>query len=167
MVTPGHISSQTKRGALGKLHCRMAPRVLGIGCAESEPCKGIRMNTKEIQNISNGDAGMSWMNAVPDFSLASGLIAESRDGELLPFVTGKESDSALRDLAIYFAEGYPSSRRHPSSPFSILSGHYRASLKILIHGMTRAALLSLFEMERQLRQSAMKSAAGPQLTFTS
>jgi len=125
------------------------------------------MNTKEIWNTSTGDAGMSWMNAVPDGSLASGLIAESRDGEVLPFVTGKESDSVLRDLAIYFAEGCPANRLHPRSPFRVLNGLYPGSLKTLIHSMTRAALLSLFEMECQLRQSAVKPAASRELIFTS
>jgi len=125
------------------------------------------MKTKEIRNTSTGDAGMSWINAVPDFSLASGLIAESRDGKLLPFVTGKEPDSTLRDLAIYFAEGCPANRLHPRCPFRVLNGLYPGSLKTLVHGMTRAALLSLFEMERELRQTATQPATGSELIFTS
>ena len=124
------------------------------------------MKAKEIRNTSTGDAGMSWINAVPDFSLASGLIAESRDGKLLPFVTGKESDSTLRDLAIYFAEGCPASRLHPRCPFRVLSDLYPGSVKTLVHGMTRTALLSLFEMERDLRRSRVGSATGSELVLT-
>jgi hypothetical protein len=123
------------------------------------------MNTYEIQQISNGDADVNRTVVAPDFSVAATLFAKDPDRVLTPVVTGKESDSALRDLAIYFAEGCPASRLQPGCPFRVLSDLYPGSLKTLVNGMTRAALLSLFEMERELRQSSLEPAAGSELVL--
>jgi hypothetical protein len=124
------------------------------------------MNTHEIQNISNGDAGVNRTAVAPDFSWVATLFANDPNGKLMPVDTGKESDSALRDLAIYFAEGCPASHLHPRCPFRVLSDLYPGSLKTLVNGMTRAALLSLFEMERELRRSSAGPATGSELVLT-
>jgi hypothetical protein len=117
------------------------------------------MNRTNIQNISNGDAGVNGTTVRPDFGNAAG-------GKSLPVVTEWESDSALRDLAIHFAKECPASCHLPGSPFHVLNSHYRGSLKTLVHGMTRAALLSLFEMERRLRQSRVRPATSSKLVLT-
>jgi hypothetical protein len=85
------------------------------------------------------------------------------DGRLMPVITGQESDVVLRDLAIHFAE---ESSAHSGNPFQVLSSHYRGSLKTLVQGMTRAALLSLFELEEQLRQNRVRAGAASELMPT-
>jgi hypothetical protein len=121
------------------------------------------MNANEIRAISNVDAGANRISVTPEFSGIAGLAGEGLEGKLMPLIIGEESDSALRGLAIYFAEECHS----PSSPFRVLNGHYRGALKTLVHGMTRAALLGMFEMERKLRHSGVASVANSKLVSTS
>lgn len=82
---------------------------------------------------------------------AAKLSIRGPDGRLQPAITGFESDAELRGIVVGFIEHCSASKRNPRCPFRILKYAYKDSLSDLMAGMTRAALLSLIEMEVKTR----------------
>jgi len=73
------------------------------------------------------------------------------DGKSVPFITGQETHAELRTLALWFITDCPAHLQHPRCPFRVLSRLYQGSFITLLNGMTRSALLSLFEHEFEIR----------------
>jgi hypothetical protein len=81
------------------------------------------------------------------------LTSRGQNGKLQSAITGEETDDELRAMARWFITACPTNLQHPRSPFRILSRLYHGSLEVLIKGMTRAALLGLFECEFEVRNA--------------
>jgi len=83
-----------------------------------------------------------------------------------PTIRGDESDEQLRQLAIHLAENCNGCCSNARCPFRVLGGHYCGSLKKLVNGMRRSALLSLFNMELEVRQQVVEGARAVHLTHS-
>ncbi len=81
------------------------------------------------------------------------LSSRGPDGKFLSAVTGEETDGELREMAIRFTDKCPANQQRCHCPFRSLNHHYHVSVKALVTGMTRAALLSLFELECEVRNT--------------
>jgi hypothetical protein len=79
------------------------------------------------------------------------MANEGPDGRLLCAITGEETDAELREVAIQFTCACPTREQRRGCPFRTLQTLYHVSAKALISSMTRAALLSLFELECEVR----------------
>jgi len=92
------------------------------------------------------------------------LSARGADGKLLSAVTGNETDEELRELALHFVEMCPAGQQRSERsgcPFRILNQLYHGSLKNLVNGMTRKALLGMFELEWEVRNEDVASSCHP------
>jgi hypothetical protein len=86
-------------------------------------------------------------------AVAARLWTRGTDGKLKSVITGRESDAELQGIAVWFMENCSASRQNPQCPFSILKKAYPSSLNSLLKGMTRAAILSLIELEVEARNN--------------
>jgi len=86
-------------------------------------------------------------------AIAARLSTRGPDGRLQSVITGQESDAELRGIVIWFIENCSASRENSQCPFSILKNAYHGSISVLMEGMTRAAVLSLIEMEVEARNN--------------
>lgn len=79
------------------------------------------------------------------------MSSQGPDGRLLSATTGEETDAELREMAMQFTLKCPNQAQQPGCPFRTLQKLYHVSAKALISSMTRAALLSLFDLECEVR----------------
>jgi hypothetical protein len=73
---------------------------------------------------------------------------------LLSALTGEESDAELRTLATQFTRACPLNQQQDACPFCTLRHLYYRSLQTLLGGITRTALVGLFELECEVRNQA-------------
>jgi hypothetical protein len=85
--------------------------------------------------------------------VATRLLTRGPDGRFLSVLTGEETDDELRALVVLFSQGCPARQHHSGCPFRSFKHLYHVSLTCLINGMTRKALVSLIELECEVRNN--------------
>ena len=90
-------------------------------------------------------------------SVTSRLATRGSDGKLLSAITGEETDAELRALIMRLTRACPVGDQHSGCPFRALQSIYQVSLQTWVNGMTRKGLLSLFELECEVRNAAAAS----------
>jgi len=80
------------------------------------------------------------------------LRAADRSAPPKSVLTGRETDTELRELVMKFSQQCPVGELNRHCPFYTLSGLHYASLKSIVDGMSRASLLAMFEDELQCRR---------------
>ena len=106
----------------------------------------------KIQNLSdNRCMALHW-----DL-VATRLSTRGPDGTFLSALTGDETDDELRLLVVRFAQACPACKEHSGCPFGALRNLYHASLQAILDGMTRSAMLGLFELEQEARNNSAAS----------
>ena len=85
------------------------------------------------------------------------LTERGPDGKLLSVLTGDETDAELRELAVHFTQTCPANRQNPACPFRSLNHFYHVTLKSLLDGMTHKSLVSLFDLECEVRNGDAES----------
>ena len=90
--------------------------------------------------------------------LRTRLSTRGPDGKLLSALAGNETDAELRALVIRFTEACPARQRHSRCPFLTLNRLRRVTLRALVAGMTRSAMVSMFDLECEVRHTDAVSA---------
>lgn len=91
-------------------------------------------------------------------SVTARLSTRGPDGRLLSAIAGDETDPELRALVVRFAHGCPKNRQHAGCPFCALHHFYHLSLQNLLDGLPRKALVGLFELECEVRNTCAAAA---------
>jgi len=77
------------------------------------------------------------------------------DGKLLSAITGDETEGELRALVVRLAQSCPICQEHFGCPFRSLHHLYHATLQAWLNGMSRPALVGLFELECEARNRTL------------
>jgi len=93
--------------------------------------------------------------------IAIRLSSCGTDGKYLSAITGDESEGDLRALVVRLAQACPICQEHFGCPFCALRHLYHATLQTWLNGMSRTALLGLFELECEARNRAWETKVNP------
>jgi len=101
--------------------------------------------------VNPNDEQMKWQ------LLVARSQARGAGGELLPLVTGRETEAELRLLSLQLAGNCPCGKSHPHCPFRLMSKHSPGSVKHLLETMPEAELRELFVTELLCRTIAQRN----------
>ena len=87
--------------------------------------------------------------------IATRLSACGPDGSFLSATTGDETEGELRALVVRLAQACPVRQQHYGCPFRSLHHLYHVTLQAWLKGMSRTALLGLFELECEARNNKL------------
>jgi hypothetical protein len=114
----------------------------------------IRMNNNETPSVSRSPAEFGRASLEMDYSTAR---FSSEGGSLSSVLSGDESETELRSIALRFVEACPVNCDQHHCPFRILGNLYHVSSKALINSMSRSGLVSLFDADVESRRCALRS----------
>jgi len=93
--------------------------------------------------------------------IATRLLSRGANGKFLSTITSDETVGELRALVVRLAHECPLCQHHFGCPFRSLHQLYHITLQAWLHGMSRAALLGLFELEYEARNSGLTTKGCP------